>query len=161
MKSKKKLKNVYFPALFHGYFSIFLCIIEHHECMWEEIFWSWNIRGSGFLQEIIYGLSKGRCGVLKVQLCPSEMSYISPQSQYFDSEYKHWTVNNGQNLSSNTSLEYKIRRSSEKIREEKNETSQSIQLPAEILALFDLFNAVSQRYDIWTHLEFIKNFNIV
>ena len=101
-----------------------------------------------FLQEMIYGLSKGRCGVLKVQLCPPEMSYISPQSQYFDTEYKHWAVNNGQNLSSNTSLEYKIRRSSEKIREEKNETSPSIQLPAEILALFDLFNAVSQRYDI-------------
>ena len=73
--------------------------------MWEEIFWSWNIRGSGFLQEIIYGLSQGRCGVLKVQLCPSEMSYISPQSQYFDTEYKHRAVNNGQNLSSNTSLE--------------------------------------------------------
>ena len=101
-----------------------------------------------FLQEIIYGLSKGRCGVLKVQLCPSEMSYISPQSQYFDTEYKHWTVNNGQDLSSNTSLEYKIRRSTEKMRKEKNETSKSIQLPAEILALFDLFNAVSQRYDI-------------
>ena len=85
-----------------------------------------------FLQEIIYGLSQGRCGVLKVQLCPSEMSYISPQSQYFDTEYKHWAVNNGQNLSSNTSLEYNIRKSSEKIREEKNETSPSIQLPAEI-----------------------------
>ena len=101
-----------------------------------------------FLQEMIYGLSKGRCGVLKVQLCPPEMSYISPQSQYFDTEYKHWAVNNSQNLSSNSSLEYKIRRSSEKIREEKNETSPSIQLPAEILALFELFNAVSQRYDI-------------
>ena len=47
-----------------------------------------------FLQELIYGLTKGRCGVLKVQLCPPEMSYISPQSQYFDTEYKHWTVNN-------------------------------------------------------------------
>ena len=23
-----------------------------------------------FLQELIYGLTKGRCGVLKVQLCP-------------------------------------------------------------------------------------------
>ena len=76
------------------------------------------------------------------------MSYISPQSQYFDTEYKHWSVNNDQNLSSNTSLEYKIRRSTEKIREDKNETSQSIQLPTEILALFDFFNAVSERYDI-------------
>ena len=26
-----------------------------------------------FLQEMIYGLSKGRCGVLKVQLCPPEI----------------------------------------------------------------------------------------
>ena len=101
-----------------------------------------------FLQELIYGLSKGRCGELKVQLCPPEMSYISPQSQYFDTEYKHWAVNNSQILSSNTSLEYKIRGSSEKIHEEKNDTSPSIPLPAGILALFDLLNAVSQRYDI-------------
>ena len=99
-----------------------------------------------FLLDMMYGLSIGRCGVFKLQVCPSDISFVRPESEYFDSEYKRWNVSNLRNSTSREMLEYKIRRSSNE-KWAKKENS-SVQLPTEILALFDLFHAISQYYEI-------------
>ena len=99
-----------------------------------------------FLHDMMYALSIGRCGVFKLQVCPSDISFVRPESEYYDSDYKRWNVSNIKNSTSREMLEYKIRRSSNE-KWTKKENS-SVQLPAEILALFDLFHAVSQHYEI-------------
>ena len=99
-----------------------------------------------FLRDMMYALSIGRCGVFKLQVCPSDISFVRPESEYYDSDYKRWNVSNIKNSTSREILEYKIRRSSNE-KWTKKENS-SVQLPAEILALFDLFHAVSQHYEI-------------
>ena len=46
-----------------------------------------------FLGEVIYALlTNERCGLAKVQICPSSLSYTSPDSNYNDSAYKQWVV---------------------------------------------------------------------
>lgn len=101
-----------------------------------------------FLEEILYGLlTNDRCGVARVQICPPSLSYTLSESDYFDSEYKQWTVSGDNSSSLKSSLDFKFRRSGTDIGGNiRNSTP--ISLPSDILALFDFFHAVSRYYDI-------------
>ena len=104
-----------------------------------------------FLQNVIYGLSQGRCGVARVQICPEQLSYFNKNPEHFDSEYEKWGTNTNANSTSKIFLDYKIRRSAYEIRtknEKNTKNNTTINLPSDILALFDLFHEVSKIYNI-------------
>ena len=140
------LSNVDFSLVRDVYFWCIYCIKKHFKFMPKEVFWGTNIWRRWFSARYDVWPKHRKMWDIQITGLSLCISFIRPESEYFDSDYKRWNVSNVENSTSKEMLEYKIRRSSNE-KWAKKENS-SIQLPTEILALFDLFHAVSQYYEI-------------